>query len=92
MKLDFCSVEYDTQSRWCNLPKIACDWQTVPHPEVPQTEFQASTWVQLLELPNPFSFDEALLLCQQSADRWLAWVPDHGEVLLHENQFCATWN
>ncbi|NJL37119.1 MAG: hypothetical protein HC899_10360 [Leptolyngbyaceae cyanobacterium SM1_4_3] len=81
-------MKYDTQSRWCNLPEVAYDWQT-RHPEVAQTTFQASTWVQLSELPNPFSFDEALLLCQQSGDRWLAWVPDHGEILLHKSQFCA---
>jgi hypothetical protein len=89
MQLNFCPVEYDTQFRWCDFPRKAYDWQTVLHPEVPQLELQASTWVQLLELPNPFSFDEALLLCQHSGDRWLAWVPDHGEILLHENQFCA---
>lgn len=48
-----------------------------------QQKFQADTWVQLLELPSTFSFDEALLLCQISEDEWLAWIPDHGEAVLH---------
>lgn len=92
MQLDFCPLEYDNQSRWCHLP-IALDilrnveWAT-PDPEA-QLEFQPSTWVQLLKLPNPFSFGEALLLCQYSQNYWIAWVPDHGEILLHRNWFCV---
>jgi hypothetical protein len=50
-------------------------------------DYQDSTWVQLLELPNPYSHDEALLLCQQSEDEWVAWIPDHGEAVLHTSQF-----
>lgn len=53
-----------------------------------QPDFQASTWVHLLELPNPFSHDEALLLCQSSEDEWVAWIPDHGEAVLNVRQFC----
>ncbi|MDZ7949806.1 hypothetical protein [Nostoc sp. DedQUE09] len=49
--------------------------------------FKASTWVKLLQLPNPFSFDEALLLCPVSADEWLAWIPDHGEAILNIREF-----
>ncbi|QKQ72614.1 hypothetical protein [Nostoc sp. TCL240-02] len=45
-------------------------------------------WVKLLQLPNPFSFDEALLLCPVSADEWLAWIPDHGEAILNIRHFC----
>lgn len=60
-----------------NRPQPACD------------RYEASTWVQLLDLPNPYSSDEALLLCEQSADEWVAWVPDHGEVVLHTSQFCS---
>ncbi|MFN6474749.1 hypothetical protein [Nostoc sp. DedQUE07] len=50
-------------------------------------QLRASTWVNLLQLPNPFSFDEALLLCPVSADEWLAWIPDHGEAILNIRQF-----
>ncbi|GAC1467255.1 MAG: hypothetical protein NVS2B14_16120 [Chamaesiphon sp.] len=53
-----------------------------------QREYKASTWVQLLQLPSSFSFDEALLLCQHSEDEWLAWIPDHGEAVLNTSQFC----
>jgi hypothetical protein len=55
----------------------------------PLQQFQADTWVQLLELPSTFSFDEALLLCQISESEWVAWIPDHGETVLNTCQFCA---
>ncbi|MBH8576069.1 hypothetical protein I8752_24345 [Nostocaceae cyanobacterium CENA369] len=62
-------------------------WST-EHLEQSHQEFHAFTWVQLLELPSPFSFDEALLLCQHSDEQWLAWIPDYGEIVLHTSQFC----
>jgi hypothetical protein len=43
------------------------------------------TWVKLWQLPSPFSFEEALLLCPLSHDQWLAWIPDHGEAVLRIN-------
>ncbi len=48
----------------------------------------ANTWVKLLELPNPYSHYEALILCQQSDYEWVAWIPDHGEAILNNSQFC----
>lgn len=66
------------------------DWLAKPYFNLSSSqEFQADTWVQLLELPSSFSFDEALLLCQLSEDEWIAWIPDHGEAVLHARQFCA---
>lgn len=53
-----------------------------------ERELQPSTWVKLLELPSPFSFDEALLLCKCSDSEWLAWIPEWGEAVLHTRQFC----
>ena len=53
-----------------------------------ESELQASTWVQLLERPSPYSHDEALLLCQHSETEWIAWVPEYGEMILHRHQFC----
>ena len=50
-------------------------------------QFPTFTWVNLLQLPNSFSFDEALLLCPISEDEWLAWIPDHGEAVLNIGQF-----
>lgn len=53
-----------------------------------QPQYENSTWVRLLELPSPFSFDEAMLLCKHSDDEWLAWIPEHGEAVLHTSHFC----
>lgn len=54
-----------------------------------QQELQPNTWVQLLELPSTYSYEEALLLCQMSADEWIAWIPSYGEAVLKNSQFCA---
>lgn len=45
---------------------------------------QANTWVHLQELPSPYSFSEALLLCPQGESQWVVWIPDHGEAILSE--------
>lgn len=58
-----------------------------PYLTFPQQEFQPSSWVEVLELPSPFCSDTALLLCQESEDQWLAWIPDYGEVKLSTDQF-----
>jgi hypothetical protein len=51
-------------------------------------QYESSTWVHLLESPSPLAYQEALLLCQHSEDEWVAWIPDHGEAVLHISQFC----
>ncbi len=53
-----------------------------------EREWQASAWVQLRERPTPYSHDEALLLCQHSDTEWVVWIPDCGEMVLHQSQFC----
>jgi len=73
MKLDFDRPDFAIQARRQTLEGLQ--------------QLKASTWVKLLQLPNPFSFDEALLLCPVSEDEWLVWIPDHGEALLHTRQF-----
>jgi hypothetical protein len=78
VKLQNSQAAFAQTANFCWLPNAT------PTP----TEHQASTWVHLLEPPSAFSYDEALLVCQQSEDEWLAWVPEHGEVVLHINQFC----
>jgi hypothetical protein len=54
---------------------------------------QANTWVHLQELPSPYSFSEALLLCPQVSpegeNQWFVWVPDHGEAVLSEQYLLA---
>ena len=51
-----------------------------------QKEIQPDTWVTLKELPNPYSHDEALILCQASLDYWCVWIPEHGEAVLHRSK------
>ncbi|MBW4521442.1 MAG: hypothetical protein KME16_17310 [Scytolyngbya sp. HA4215-MV1] len=62
---------------------------TDPELQPPGFNPQPSTWVRLRELPSTYSFDEALLLCRAADDRWLAWIPDFGEILLEPGQFYA---
>lgn len=52
-----------------------------------KSEIAPSTWVKLVQAPSVFSADEALLLCQCSEHQWLAWVPDHGEIVLDIDEF-----
>ncbi|UAJ72412.1 hypothetical protein IQE94_15270 [Synechocystis sp. PCC 7339] len=49
--------------------------------------YNRDTWVKLLEIPGDYAFDEAKLLCQDSSTTWVAWVPDHGEVVLDRSNF-----
>jgi hypothetical protein len=51
------------------------------------TKFAPSTWVKLFNPPTAFSFDEAWLLCEYSEQKWLAWIPDYGEILLSTDEF-----
>jgi hypothetical protein len=52
-----------------------------------QITYNRDTWVKLLEKPGDYAFDEAKLLCQDSSTTWVAWVPDHGEVVLDRSDF-----
>jgi hypothetical protein len=61
---------------WCRL----ADRPTAP-------QFAPSTWVKLFNPPTAFSFDEAWLLCEHSEQKWLAWIPDYGEILLSTDEF-----
>lgn len=85
MKLDICELKVAGKSRL-----HPCNWSVDTEPTPLPAELQPSTWVKLLELPSPFSFDEALLLCELSESEWLAWIPDCGETVLHTRQFCIT--
>lgn len=49
--------------------------------------YEPLTWVGLHERPNDSSYDQALLLCECDYSYWMAWVPDFGEIFLHENEF-----
>lgn len=52
-----------------------------------QFKVQKPGWVKLRDQMTPFSFDEALLLCEEPEGDWIAWVPDFGEVRLSPDQF-----
>lgn len=83
MKLDVNKID-------CVVPsKLQYLWNVQPLLNQVEPDHTANTWVQLLQLPNDFSHDEALLLCQLSSDEWVAWVPQHGEIVLHTHQFCS---
>jgi len=84
MKVNFHKPDIAVQQRTPNL-----DWSNKFYYTSSQQEFEPDKWVQLLQLPSSFSFDEALLICQLSKDEWLAWIPEHGEAVLHTRQFCA---
>ncbi|MCT7949800.1 hypothetical protein NG798_08370 [Ancylothrix sp. C2] len=60
--------------------------------EIWQEKFEPNTWVKLLDVPSAYSFDEALLLCGLEDDRWVVWIPDHGEAVLHTGQFLPVLN
>lgn len=61
---------------------IASGWNPVCH-----ITYTRDTWVKLLQSQGEYAFDEAKLLCQESANRWVAWVPDCGEVVLDRSHF-----
>lgn len=52
-----------------------------------QITYNRDAWVKLNGVLSDYSFDEALLLCQQDSNQWLAWVPDHGEVIVNRSDF-----
>lgn len=57
-------------------------WNLVCH-----ITYTRDTWVKLLQTPGIYAADEAKLLCQASESAWVAWVPDHGEVVLDRSHF-----
>lgn len=61
---------------------IASGWNPVCH-----ITYTRDTWVKLLYPVGDYSFDEAKLLCQESQDAWVVWVPDQGEVVLDKSDF-----
>ncbi|MDX2243746.1 MAG: hypothetical protein NW224_23945 [Leptolyngbyaceae cyanobacterium bins.302] len=57
-----------------------------------QFEPNPPMWVKLFQAPGIFSSHEALLLCQVAREQWLAWVPDHGEIVLDREEFYLEWD
>jgi hypothetical protein len=61
---------------------VSLSWNSVCH-----ITYTRDTWVKLLQAPSAYAADEAKLLCPASDDTWVAWVPDHGEVVLDRRHF-----
>ncbi|MBD2038147.1 hypothetical protein H6F76_24650 [Leptolyngbya sp. FACHB-321] len=88
-------MRLETEFRLClqrqgleRLWRDAIDRSALPSAAlVNQPAIAASVWVKLLQPPSAYSSDEALLLCQTADNQWLAWVPDHGEIVLESEQF-----
>lgn len=76
MKLNLYPHPSNVSSKYTVIPGLRCS--IAPEP---------GSWVHLWERPNPYSDDEALLLCPISEDEWAAWVAGHGEITLHREQF-----
>jgi len=57
-------------------------WNLVCH-----ITYTRDTWVKVMSLPSAYAWDEAKLLCQESLNTWVAWIPDHGEVVLDRSNF-----
>ena len=57
---------------------------------IEQKTLESGSWVRLLEKPNHFSFEEALLLCEISDREWLTWIPNYGQQTLNLRQFVAS--
>ncbi len=72
--------------------KPARDWRIAffyltENRETKRPACEPDMWVKLLETPNPYSFDEALLLCKDSDNKWLVWIPNYGQAILETHQF-----
>lgn len=61
---------------------IASPWNPICH-----IVYNRDTWVKLFQVPSEYCADEALLLCQESLDTWVAWVPGYGEMVLDRSNF-----
>ena len=61
--------------------------ENLPHRNpVCHITYSRDAWVKLIEPPSEYSFDQALLLCPDSHNRWIAWIPDHGEAILDRSE------
>lgn len=62
-------------------------WRIKPYLDPLNSGPTPSTWVRLRELPTLCSSEEALLICREGTNQWLAWIPDYGEITLYSDQF-----
>lgn len=79
-----------TDSIYSLLPELECLQNFISTTWIPVGDItdNGDTWVKLLQSPSEYSGDEAKLLCQESPDTWIAWIPNYGEIILHRSSFC----
>jgi hypothetical protein len=74
------------QTVYASMPEsvayTSSGWNPVCH-----ITYTRDTWVKLLQRHSEYAFEEAKLLCQESSNTWIAWIPDHGEALLDKSEF-----
>jgi hypothetical protein len=61
----------------------------IPSSETTQENklFSSGDWVSLIRPLTSLCFEEAILLCEESLDKWVAWVPGLGETRLNTSEF-----
>ena len=61
----------------------------IPSPETTNERqlFCSGDWVSLIQPLTALCFEEAILLCEESLDKWVAWVPGLGETHLNTSEF-----
>ncbi|KOR36954.1 hypothetical protein AM228_09980 [Planktothricoides sp. SR001] len=61
----------------------------MPSPETTHDKllFCSGDWVSLIKPLTALSFEEAILLCEESLDKWVVWVPGLGETRLNTSEF-----
>ncbi|MGF1458082.1 MAG: hypothetical protein ACFBSG_03555 [Leptolyngbyaceae cyanobacterium] len=67
-------------------PRVNRERQTNRYP-VCHLAYAKNTWVNLWQSPSSRGIKLAQLLCQESLSTWIAWIPNHGEVVLDRSQF-----
>ena len=67
-------------------PQLASHRTRRRHP-LCHIRYVRNSWVQLLQSPRRGMDARARLLCQESLSTWIAWIPNHGEIVLDRSQF-----
>ena len=63
-------------------------WETCQYIPLNSGVLKSGNWVSLFVLPSEYAYDQALLLCEKDEQKWIAWIPDHGEAEICLRQFC----
>jgi hypothetical protein len=81
------ALQLKFQSETKRVPRHQASLSTPSWNPVCHITYTRDTWVKLLCTPGTYAFDEAKLLCEESPNTWVAWIPDYGEVVLNRSHF-----